>query len=401
MIELTWHELLDALPNGCPVCLVVGCNTERAVENLLHEHVTDPGTRRRLRLSVGFCNRHAWQVQTHGDVLGQTVIYEDLLASVDAELARGRRPAPRRACLLCEEEARLERDCIGALVERFRTPDFQQRYRDSPGICLPHLAMALGAARDAALRAELAEAKRERLAVVLQDLAEARRRQDYRFCREPEGRERGAWLRAIEKLCGRPGTRSLAVRGRPGREARELQGAARQERRGTARPLPGLRRADGPGPVFLLRLRIPLRRVRAAAAKAAEHRRSDCGGRDPAGRRGCCADVASCRAVRGKGAGRGIGLAEAVTAHGGPARTAAGLPAECRRPARPRGAAPATPVREQRDARQRRSGGRMGRGAPRCYPPDGACACRLCRLRGAARSRAFPGGAAGQGRRAA
>jgi hypothetical protein len=203
------HSLLEALPEGCPICLVVDRNTERLIDALLYERVNDPLTRRRLRQSLGFCNRHAWQVRASGDVLGQTIVYEDLMTTIADRLKARECPKPSRICPVCEEEQKVERLCIVTLLQHFRDSEFQRLYQDSSGVCLPHLALALAESKDAELCTELVRVEQSRIAELIQDLAELKRRHDYRFAREPSGRESGAWIRAIEKLCGRPGTRPL------------------------------------------------------------------------------------------------------------------------------------------------------------------------------------------------
>jgi len=211
-----YHDLLEALPEGCPICIVVGRNTERLIDALLYERVTDPATRHRLRQSLGFCNRHAWQVRAGGNVLGQTILYEDLMTTIADQLQVQDFLAPGMACPVCEEEDGFERLGIRTLIEHFRDSEFQRRYQDSPGVCLPHLSLARAESKDAGLCAEMVRAEQSKIAALIRDLAELKRRQDYRYAREPPGRERGAWIRAIEKLCGRPGTRSLADTLKPG-----------------------------------------------------------------------------------------------------------------------------------------------------------------------------------------
>ena len=205
-----YHDLLEALLEGCPICIVVGRNTERLIDALLYERVTDPATRQRLRQSLGFCNRHAWQVRASGDVLGQTILYEDLMTTIADRLQARDFPAPGMICPVCEEEESLERLCIRKFIEHFRDSEFQRRYQGSTGVCLPHLSRTLTESKDAELCAEIVTVEQSRIAALIRDLTELKRRQDYRYAREPPGRERGAWIRAIEKLCWRPGTRSLA-----------------------------------------------------------------------------------------------------------------------------------------------------------------------------------------------
>ena len=74
----TYFDLRDAcqLP-GCPVCRIEQRTVQRFLDALMYENVNDPGTRDRLRGSLGFCHEHAWQVANEmlGNALGMAIIY--------------------------------------------------------------------------------------------------------------------------------------------------------------------------------------------------------------------------------------------------------------------------------------------------------------------------------------
>ncbi len=204
----SYHELIDALRFGCPVCVVVGRRIQRWIDTLLYEHVNDGPIRVRLRRSLGFCNRHAWLVRAAGDALGQVTIYEDILTVAAQQLQGGRLPLPGSECILCQEEAAVRRAAIDEFVRHLHDDELQARYRESTGLCLVHLGDALAHADDAALRTELLQVEYQKVVGIVGDLAELKRRQDWRLAGRPPGRERDAWDRAIEKLRGRPGTSS-------------------------------------------------------------------------------------------------------------------------------------------------------------------------------------------------
>ncbi len=210
------QEILDALARGCPICHLVTRRTARWIDTLLYERVNDLGTREQLRRSLGFCNRHAWLVRSAGDVLGQTIIYEDLMKMVRILLEAGRQPVSGKDCALCAEEAEAERQGVEEFVAHFRDEALQVRYQESPGLCLPHFALVLEQTSDAVLRADLLRAEQGKVAELVQDLGELKQRQDWRSNQEP-GRERDAWDRAIAKLCGLPGIQPRHGSGKAGR----------------------------------------------------------------------------------------------------------------------------------------------------------------------------------------
>ncbi|MEO0080801.1 MAG: DUF6062 family protein [candidate division WOR-3 bacterium] len=210
------QEILDALVKGCPICHLVSRHTTRWIDTLLYERVNDPGTRDQLRESLGFCNRHAWLVRSAGDVVGQTIIYEDLMKTVRILLEAGRQPVSGKDCALCAEEAETERQGVKEFIAHFRDDALQVRYRGSPGLCLPHLACILEETDDAMLRADLLRAEQNKVTELVQDLGELKQRQDWRS-NQKSGKERDAWDRAIAKLCGLPGIQPRHGSGKAGR----------------------------------------------------------------------------------------------------------------------------------------------------------------------------------------
>ncbi|WP_322800808.1 DUF6062 family protein [Thermoflexus sp.] len=225
---------------GCPLCRLQREAEARYLENLLWENVNDPATREQWAAGLGFCGRHAWQLQRlearrYGDGLGNAILYEDLLQRVipvleamaqeparplspfEQWLARvlhaPGRPGPRgiaglhgrarcRVCRLGEETARAYAEW---LVEGLTDAEIQERYTASDGLCLPHLRMALARAHDRAPHAFawLAGDAARRLRLLLKDLQEYIRKHDWNYRHEPMSpEERKAWIRAVAFFAG-------------------------------------------------------------------------------------------------------------------------------------------------------------------------------------------------------
>ena len=214
---MTYGRLLDAMDEGCPVCQVVGWSAERLIDTLLYEHVNDPETRRRFRESLGFCNRHAWQARAHGDAIGQTILYEDLMTRVAERMMSGALPVASSVCAVCREEDEVERQCLVEFMSHVADAEVQRRYRDSGGLCLPHLSSALAGTQETGPRLELLKMEQAVLGLLLDDLTESKRQFDYLHAGVQPGRERGAWVRAIAKLYGAPGVRVRDMRASSGR----------------------------------------------------------------------------------------------------------------------------------------------------------------------------------------
>lgn len=154
---------------GCPVCRCVAGASTRYLEALVHEHVTDVETRRRLRRAGGLCARHAAMLEAlPGAAFGAAILYEDLLrlaverfdrrASGPAGpssgarrwLARVARRGPsagagdaRIACPACVDAAGAETRVIDALLGVGADAALRSAYESSDGMCVPHLTLAL------------------------------------------------------------------------------------------------------------------------------------------------------------------------------------------------------------------------------------------------------------------
>lgn len=211
------HTLSQA---GCAICRLTHQGIARLVDGLLYESVSDPDVRRRAAQSLGFCNRHAWQMRAaHGGALGIAFLNRDALNQWQAQLEqvqppRGRDPLERfrkqaaranhakEKCLVCERENEIEQRDLQALVESLAEDDFRAQFRESAGLCRPHFTQACDAAPRVETLDALIEMQAEINARLIAELDEFIRKNDYRFMAEGFGAEGDAWIRAIEQLAG-------------------------------------------------------------------------------------------------------------------------------------------------------------------------------------------------------
>lgn len=166
---------------GCPICRCCIEHEERYLRHLLWENVNDLSTRARLVQSLGFCARHAqWMLRVEqedlGMTLGNTIIYESLIHLLSLKVhdvsllvaeqrARsdwiyrlfgwlGLNPpdwpskrqgllAAQKICRVCELSHEMAKHYGNVLVEMMSYEEFQDLYRQSDGICLPHLRVIL------------------------------------------------------------------------------------------------------------------------------------------------------------------------------------------------------------------------------------------------------------------
>jgi len=148
-----FYDLLDALGRpGCALCSLADRTRWRYLDSLAYENVNDIATREKLRVALGFCNRHAWFfVENVREVFGAGIIYRDLLHAVQHRSARADRArdpfTPNGPCIACRAEIETVDDAIETLVESLASPDLRDALLASDGLCVPHLRRAVATAR--------------------------------------------------------------------------------------------------------------------------------------------------------------------------------------------------------------------------------------------------------------
>ncbi len=215
-----YFNFLDALKEqGCPICFLIRGNARKFMEDFLYESVNDPGLRQEIKAAQGFCNRHAWQLEKFGDGFGQTIVYSDLMDIILKKLETPDASLPikevlkkispgmgkKQICMFCRQEREAEERYICVFWESFSEPEFSVSYKNSFGLCLPHIAFALKKCRNKKSGKELLEIESPKLSSLIGELKEFSRKHDYRFSNEKIGKEGDSWIRAIEKMVGKEG----------------------------------------------------------------------------------------------------------------------------------------------------------------------------------------------------
>ncbi len=237
----TYHELFEACRSpGCAVCTLAQAAVARYLEAVLYEGVNDPPTRDAIVAARGFCNDHAWMLREMSSALGAALLCRDVLrnaavalrergdgkavelfgspapAGVRATLAtlagraqsvRQREGDPHLACTACVARAGQEELYLRELVAHLDDGPFAARFAASGGLCLVHLDQAGRVVPDRAALSRLYDAEATLLSALHDELSEFVRKNDYRFVGEGMGPERDSWIRAIERIAGKPGIR--------------------------------------------------------------------------------------------------------------------------------------------------------------------------------------------------
>ena len=153
-VSFSYHDLSDACDSdGCPVCSVAEEQERRFVESLFYEKVNDPGVRRRLRDAGGICPRHLELLLRMGDLLGLTILVDDVLDHAAGHLAEGK--AGR--CFLCPVSRERQENLTATLAAALAGQDFWKKLEVSPGLCLRHFQMTYARVKSPLLRKQLLE----------------------------------------------------------------------------------------------------------------------------------------------------------------------------------------------------------------------------------------------------
>ncbi|MEO3749172.1 hypothetical protein [Streptomyces sp. B6B3] len=179
----------------CPLCLA----EHRAARRLLRWAATSEEGRQAEGTSA-LCPRHLHDL---GGLAGQAAPHAGALVAANAEewrerLAGGSRPKGAPRCRACEEEQLAHARHAALLAAALRDPVRARAYQEAHGVCLRHVLRWDGpppAPVDTVLRA--------RLALLGWELAEARRKQDWRTRHEVKGAEMTSGSRAPTLLDGR------------------------------------------------------------------------------------------------------------------------------------------------------------------------------------------------------
>ena len=223
--NITSLDLIEACQEpGCPVCNLQQKMVAGYLRMLFHEHINDPPSREKLRLSQGLCHMHLWLAIDNqlSNPLAVTILSHDvlgkLLQDLDTLNPGSKTPGriknllksdqsktgldPEKPCPVCQHQAMVEEWICKVLIESIHQEELSTAIRQSEGICLPHLRSTLAIKASAESQQILITLTRETWDALQAELAEFIRKNDYRYSQEGFGEERDAWLRASATITG-------------------------------------------------------------------------------------------------------------------------------------------------------------------------------------------------------
>jgi hypothetical protein len=223
----TASALREALSKpGCVICEALNTSVRRYLFSFLYEGMMSADARQHFLQGGGFCAQHFLQAKqierdSWAEGFGVAILCEDLLDRILAGLdglqlsqngakrrlsLKHRKNSLRRLtgerCMVCEVAQESETHYIEALEELLGDSRFADRYRESGGLCLSHLPVAIHSWTSLAvidLARQLGKKHAQRL---IAELQEFQRKHDYQYKHEPRGAEWSSPDRAIEFLTG-------------------------------------------------------------------------------------------------------------------------------------------------------------------------------------------------------
>jgi len=191
---------------GCPFCNVLE-DWEFDYLTKLQYDVTNSREKRMVLAEANrFCNFHFWMFKRIASAKTNAL----LLTAIAEHLSENNLPLNDKApCYICELLKSTEEQMINDFVKQIHTPEFQNRYAASDGLCFPHLKRALEACGGETVKKFLVDTERQQVESLKQLLSVLMKESYYRT--SPE--ERSSIPRLIGKLVGMKGIRYLLPEG--------------------------------------------------------------------------------------------------------------------------------------------------------------------------------------------
>lgn len=193
---------------------------------LLDEAVTDVAQRDAWRAAKGFCRWHACLATSLPHSGGSlAILYADVLHHDLTHFAALLRAAGTRAwwrpvrawrtllqrwlqswrgqvCPACRAWSVQERVYLDTLLESWQEPELSQAFAQSHGFCWPHTVRVIEHGTTHAALPAFLSAHHSHLLALQHDVHTFLQKQDYRFARQPYGREADAWRRLVARYVG-------------------------------------------------------------------------------------------------------------------------------------------------------------------------------------------------------
>jgi len=218
--HLPYFTVLEALQQAkaCPLCTLELDAAQRYLHSVLRELVNDPGVRRDLAHSGGYCYRHAQALATFQDGLGTAILYQDQLSFFLEFLGQlagaGCGPCRKRdlarwkdhpGCPACRVEHEARDRYFSILVEGLSGDEMRSALDVGAPVCVPHFILLYERVHGAADRQVVVLTQRRKIEALRAQVADFIARHDYRRIGKDFGEVGDSWLRAVRLMVGEGG----------------------------------------------------------------------------------------------------------------------------------------------------------------------------------------------------
>ena len=234
--HILYFELLDILElDECPICHLINKRTDQFIDGFLYESVNDLKIREDIKNAKGYCNYHAWKLQSAGDPLAHSIIYGDLVhaaiksfeeflkdthsianeqkslfnkGKVNNKAAKFRKSfLSKKDCPICKMVVENEKEYIVSFAGYMESDiQFQRKFKEHGFLCIPHTIRLLENYGGISTIREVIKIQVKKMARLSENLNEIKRKSDYRYAAEPlTSEEKTAWIKAVKQWVGEPG----------------------------------------------------------------------------------------------------------------------------------------------------------------------------------------------------
>jgi len=197
----------------CPICAAQGQALFDFFVDAQYALSKTDQARRAFAQEHGLCRVHTWQFQQVASPQGISEGYALLIEAAASELRRSvAQPTDEivahietllaKDCPACQVLKETESTRLGQFLEQIATPEGQELYEESQGLCLPHLHAALAACPSRATVEFLLREQVRRLEEVAEDMRSYLLKRDALRRGLHNQDEETAWRRALVQLAG-------------------------------------------------------------------------------------------------------------------------------------------------------------------------------------------------------
>jgi len=216
---------------GCPICRLEQGAVERYLKDLFETRYHETDIRTLLRAVKGFCKEHTWLASELGlgSTFGAVIIYHDLLWTALDDIKKsdgllsGKRSVsmverillrlgfrrvtatssdvPSR-CPACIEQGVAAHAALGVLASGLKDDTIPVAFRESAGLCLPHLHQALALPPDAETVQALVSISSEKLETLRKQVTAYIRENEYKTPEQIRDIEKDFWPQVVGIISG-------------------------------------------------------------------------------------------------------------------------------------------------------------------------------------------------------